>query len=140
MKLWLFKRKNTDGTPLTPRQKQERQLLSSLPDGMESRLKSMSDDDFKAYRQMFKKRGKSMGDAYLFWIFVAAHYPYIYGWKGVLIWILFIGLSIMTFGFVGLIWWAVDFFRIPGMVKDNNREIAIKTLQDIQLLNPIGRI
>lgn len=117
-------------TPLTPRQKQERQLLKSLPDGMEARLKALSDDDLKAYRQMFHKRGKAVSNAYLFWLLAGLHYPYVYGWKGVLIWALFIAVSVLTWGIVGVIWWLVDFFRLPGMVRDNNREVALKTLQD----------
>jgi len=69
---------------------------------------------------MFHKRGKAVSKAYLFSLLAALHYPYIYGWKGVLIWVLFIAVSVLTWGIVGVIWWLVDFFRLPGMVRDNN--------------------
>jgi hypothetical protein len=133
MKLWPFTK--TSGTPLTPRQKQEQELFKSLPDGMEGRLKALSDDDFKSYHQMFSKRGTSISDGYFYWFLAALHYPYILGGKGMFIWLIFIIVSFYTFGIVGILWWIMDFFRIPSMVRDNNREIALKTLQDIQLLS-----
>lgn len=58
---------------------------------------------------------RSIGVAYLLFIFIGAHYAYVNKWgTQILFWITFGGLGI---------WWLIDIFRIPGMVHRFNDPI-----------------
>lgn len=60
---------------------------------------------------------KSTGTAYVFWFLLGAHYLYP-GRVGtqLLLWFT------MLLG-IGLIWWLIDIFRIPGLVAQANRTL-----------------
>lgn len=62
-------------------------------------------------------RSKESAIAYLCWVILGAHYFY-FGkpLKNIILWL-------TCFILIGVIWWFIDLFRIPGMVKEYNREL-----------------
>jgi hypothetical protein len=42
--------------------------------------------------------------------------------------------SIVTFGVAGIVWWVVDLFRMPGLVKNYNRDVAIDVLRNFKAI------
>ncbi len=55
---------------------------------------------------------KDLVTAYLLWAFLGAHYAYVGKWGvQILFWLTLGGL---------LIWWAIDVFRVPSMVRKAN--------------------
>lgn len=75
----------------------------------------------------YRKRTKSVGIAYLFLIIILSlHYGYLRKWGiQVLFWITGGGLGI---------WWLIDLFRLPGLVKNYNNDIAIDTIKDLKIM------
>ena len=71
----------------------------------------------------YRRRSKELAIAYLFHVFLFAHYGYLGRW----------GLQIafwLTAGGI-MIWWLVDIFRLPGMVREYNDWIALRLLQEM---------
>lgn len=69
-----------------------------------------------AFQQDFQKRKRSVGTAYLLWLFLGFHYLYL-GKIGIQI---FFWLTAAGCG----VWWLVDFFRVPGLVARENEDLA----------------
>lgn len=76
----------------------------------------------------YRAKAKSTGLTYFLWLLpiVGLHYLYL----GNLGMALFFFLS---FGGLG-IWWFVDIFRIPGMVKSYNRDVGTNALQTLRVI------
>lgn len=102
-------------------------LSDQLPEAVLRRLQSLNPVTQEAFLTEFRKRKKSTFMAYLLWfVFPAWHYFYLGKvWLNLLFWITFGGLGI---------WWFIDLFRIYGMVREYNKSVAIRTLQEIQFL------
>lgn len=63
---------------------------------------------------------KSTFVAYVLWFLGGLHYIYL----GRPIMTLLMWLSALTL--IGVVWWIVDFFRVPGLVAGYNRELEAK--------------
>jgi len=72
--------------------------------------------------------GKNVVVAYLLWLFLgvfSAHRFYL-GRPGTAI------LQILSYFIViGVVWWAVDLFLIPGMVRDKNNQLRVRLGREI---------
>lgn len=69
----------------------------------------------------YRRRSKELAIAYLFLICLFSHYAYLGRW----------GLQVafwLTAGGAG-IWWLVDIFRLPGVVRQYNDWVALDLLQ-----------
>lgn len=98
-------------------------MMNSLPTIIQSRLQNYSVKDQEAFVLEYKRRKKSIFTGYLLLLFLGWHYAYLNKW----------GYQILCFftlwGF--LIWWVIDWFRLPFMVKRYNRELAIDLFDKI---------
>lgn len=77
---------------------------------------------------LMKSNEKESSIAYLLWFLFGVHYFYLNKPAlNILYWITFGGLCI---------WSIIDLFRIPGMVRQYNKEHLIKVVAEAQLLYP----
>jgi TM2 domain-containing membrane protein YozV len=78
---------------------------------------------FNEYWQ--KRRKPSIG--YLAWFFLGFHYLYA---RKVGVQIFF---WLTCFFAIGVLWWIVDFFRIPSIMRTSNEQIARECLQTLHI-------
>jgi hypothetical protein len=80
----------------------------------------------ESFVREFRRRAKKMSLAYLWWVLLGSHYAYMGKWPTqFLFWVTSGGL---------LVWWLVDAFRIPGLVRDLNSTIAQDLVRDIAIM------
>ncbi len=87
-----------------------------------NRLEDFSETQKLAYFEEYKRRKKSVFVGYLMMFPLGWHYAYLKKW----------GLQILCFltfyGFV--IWWLIDWFRIPTLVRRYNQDLSVEILKD----------
>lgn len=103
-------------------------IADSLPSMVKNELAKMSAQKQEEFVEEFKRKAKSLGIAYLFLIIVLAmHYGYLRKW----------GLQVVFWltggGF--FIWWFIDLFRLPGLVKNYNKDIATDTMRNLKAMS-----
>lgn len=89
----------------------------------------LSTEQLMLVEQRVANDGPSTGVAYLLWFFlglVSGHRWYL-GRPGSAVLQI---LSYLMFG-LGLIWWLVDAFLIPGMIREKKDEIRRRVQQDL---------
>jgi len=73
-----------------------------------------------AFHEAYRRRGRSTATAYAICLLVGGQYGYVGRWAlQILFWVTLCGL---------MVWWAVDLFRIPGMVRRHNERVAYEIL------------
>lgn len=87
---------------------------------------NLSPEDKLIFENAYNKKSKNTGIAYLLWFFLGLHYAYLGQWGTQVIYWLTGG------GF--LIWAIIDLFRIPGLISNANRDVALKALHDVRVL------
>jgi hypothetical protein len=97
--------------------------LNLLPAMVQNQLRELSEERHSEYLEEYERRRKRTGIAYLF-SFIGCHYAYVRKW-GIL------ALFWLTAGGMSL-WAFIDLFRIPGIVRDCNRDVAIAVLKDLR--------
>ena len=100
-------------------------IADSLPSVVRSELVNYSPQEQEMFVEEFRRKAKSKGVGFLLWLF-GLHYAYVAKW-GLLIAFLF------TMGGF-FIWWIVDLFRVPGIIRDYNKDVAMDVLRNIKLL------
>ncbi|MBS3789030.1 TM2 domain-containing protein [Candidatus Bipolaricaulota bacterium] len=80
-------------------------------------------EETERFVEKYEEESKSTFFAYLFWLLFGWHYAYLGRWKKTL-------LFLITAGGAG-IWWLVDAFRVPGLVKEHNRDAVFKAAEEI---------
>ncbi|MBT0813123.1 TM2 domain-containing protein [Litoribacter ruber] len=77
------------------------------------------------FLELYLAQAKSLTWAYLALVLVFPfHYAYQDRWgKQVLFWVTAGGL---------FVWWAVDFFRIPGMIREYNENLGFRILERLE--------
>jgi len=103
-------------------------VTDSLPSMVQNELAKMPAQKQEEFVEEYKRKAKSLGVAYLFLIIVLAmHYGYLRKW----------GLQVVFWltggGF--LIWWFIDLFRLPGLVKNYNKDIATDTFRNLKAMS-----
>jgi len=77
-----------------------------------------------AFHEAFRRRGRSTATAYLICVLVGGQYGYVGQWAlQILFWVTLGGL---------MVWWAVDLFRIPGMVRRYNERVSHEILEGLR--------
>ena len=71
----------------------------------------------------YSKKRRKLILAYLFWV-IFSHYAYLNNWK----------LTLLMLGTLGglAVWWLIDIFRVPRMVRNYNRDTAVAVLRPIR--------
>jgi len=103
-------------------------ILEELPAMVRNELSSMSAQKQEEFVEEFKRKRKSVGIGYLFILLVfSTHYGYVNKWgMQVLFWLTGGGL---------FIWWIVDLFRIPSMVRNYNKDIATDIMRNLKAIS-----
>ena len=100
----------------------------SLPMMVRSQLDNMTAEQQSMFLDEYQRKTKSTGLAYLLWFFLAAHYAYMGKWGlTILMWVALVFV-------VGIFWWIIDAFRIPGMVSNHNRDTATDVLRTMRII------
>lgn len=88
-------------------------------------LADRSDQRRVYFMDEFRRKSKSLFVAYITSL-LFLHYLYL-GRPATtaIMW----GVSILTLGFFGVVWWFIDLFRMPGMVKNYNQTLSLSILQ-----------
>jgi TM2 domain-containing membrane protein YozV len=104
--------------------------FNDMPVVVRAGLRKMDDNQVAMFMEQYNRKKKSTVKAYLSSLFLL-HYVYL-GKIGttVIMWV----LSIMSLGVIGFIWWFVDLFRIPKMMRHINSDIAIGIMRDQKIL------
>lgn len=103
-------------------------IAKKLPAMVRNELATMSAQKQDEFLEEYRRKKKSSGVAYLLWLFVfQLHYGYLKKW----------GLQIIFWltggGF--LIWWFIDLFRIPGMVRNYNKDMAMDVMRSLKMIS-----
>lgn len=103
-------------------------IAAELPVVVRNELAALPAEWQQEFAEEYTRNKKSLGLAYLFLIIVFwAHYGYLKKWGlQVLFWITAGGLGI---------WWLIDIFRLPGLVKNYNSDLAIHVMRNLKVSN-----
>ena len=88
----------------------------ALPASVQAALKGLDKVEQKAFRKEFNQRSRSTFTGYLAWALLGWHYLYLGK----------VGLQ-FAFWFTGgflVVGWLIDFFRLPGMIRQFNDDLA----------------
>ena len=102
-------------------------VLDNPPILIKPELSKMPSEKQGLFVDEYRRKQKNTGIAYLLWFIIGLHYIYLnkLGWQ-FFYWI-------TAGGF--LIWAFIDLFRIPGMVRDYNKDVVVDVLRDIKILS-----
>ncbi len=103
-------------------------ISDSLPAMVKVELIKLPPERQALFAEEYRRKKKSVGMAYLLW-FILPLLPFYYVYLGK--W----GIQIINWitlrGF--LIWAFIDLFRIPGMVGNYNKDIAMDVFRDLKM-------
>lgn len=105
----------------------EQRTLAKLPPSVQHVVAQMDGTTQSAFFNEFWQKRRKSSVGYIVWFLLGFHYLYarkvgvqIFFW---LTW--FVG--------IGFIWWIVDFFRIPSIMRAGNEQIARESLQTLHI-------
>jgi len=103
-------------------------IADSLPSMVKNELAKLPAQKQEEFVEEYKRKAKSVGIAYLFLIVILAmHFGYLRKW----------GLQIVFWltggGF--FIWWLIDLFRLAGLVKNYNKDVATDTMRNLKAMS-----
>lgn len=102
----------------------------NLPYLVQKKLEGLKPEYQREYINDYRSKKKSIGTAYLLLIVLGWHYAYLKKWGvQLLCWISFWGF---------LIWWIIDWFRIPKLVRDYNYELALALMNQYSFLTKVN--
>jgi len=106
-------------------------IQDSLPAMVRNEVCGLTPQNQEAFVEEYRRKSKSTGFAYLLWFTGIAlfgfHYAYVRKW----------GIQILYWITLGgcLVWWFIDLFRVPGIVRDYNKDIAVDVLRSLKAIN-----
>jgi hypothetical protein len=92
-----------------------------------SELLKMSEEKQEVFLEEYNRRKKSTLIAYILWLCLGLHYIYFGKWG-----------TQFIFWFTGgglIIWYCIDLLRIPGIVSDHNKTIAIEVMMNLKTIS-----
>lgn len=101
-------------------------VLDNLPAMVRNELVKLSAQKQEEFVEEYKRKNKTSSTAYLLW-FCGLHYAYIGRW----------GLPVLLrFTLWGVfIWWFVDLFRVGGLVRDYNKDLATDIFRNMKAIS-----
>ncbi len=103
-----------------------RSVAATLPAVVRNSLAELSAGRQEEFLEEYLRRSKRAAPAYLLWMLVGFHYVYLRKWDlQFFFWLTAGGM---------LLWWLVDLFRVAGMVRDYNRDIATDVMRTVMAL------
>ncbi len=106
-----------------------------LPDNIKKHLPSMVKNELsklpaskqEEFIEEYKRKSKNLSMTYFIFFFFGMHYLYLGKLNTQLLyWFTLAGVSV---------WWFIDIFRIPSLVEDYNRDVAIDTLRNLKAVS-----
>jgi hypothetical protein len=101
------------------------EILEKLPEQVKISLSKMPACKQREFSEIYAGQSKSLAVAYLLLLFI---FPFHYAYQDR--WGLQVAFWLTAGGF--LIWWAMDFFRLPGMVRRYNRQVGVRVLKMVE--------
>jgi len=102
-------------------------IADAIPSMVKNELVKLSAQQQEEFAEEYKRKAKSSGVAYILWFFLGWHYIYLRKWGiQILFW--------LTAGGFG-VWWFIDLFRIPGMIRDYNKDVATEVLKTLKTIS-----
>ena len=102
-------------------------ITNNLPTMVKNELLKLPVQKQEEFIEEYKRKAKSISIAYIFWLLLGAHYIYLRRWgTQILFWLTWGGF---------FIWWLIDVFRIPGMIKNYNKDISIDVLRNLKAIS-----
>ena len=100
-------------------------IADSVPSAVRDRVAALPEQRQHEFVGAYNRQARSTATAYFLCLLVGAHYAYV-GRRGIQIvfWVTLGGL---------LIWWVVDLFRIPAMIRRYNEEVATNIMRRLQM-------
>lgn len=120
---------NTVPTPVSQNQISYQSTTSwnkNLPLFVRNELSNWPVNRQHEFLEEYSRKKKSVGLAYLLWLLLGWHYAYVGKWGLLALYILSVG------GF--FVWMLIDIFRMPGIIREYNRDLATKTLMNMQAI------
>ena len=98
----------------------------ALPSSVTIALAKLEPEFQQAFQREYSKRRKSLFMAYVAWFLLGWHYLYLGK----------IGLQFAFWFTAGgfLVWWVLDFFRLPGVVSRLNEDTALELMTQIKTM------
>lgn len=105
------------------------EISCTIPKFVLNELDKMPANDQIAFLEEYQRKVKSKTMAYFFWLLLGSHYIYLKKiWLQLLMWLLIIFV-------IGIVWWVIDLFRISGLLRDYNKDIAMSILREIRTVS-----
>ena len=100
--------------------------MAKFPLIVENRLYQMNTSERNAFLNEYNRRKKSVFIGYLLLIPFGWHYAYVkkYGTQ--------VFAIVILWGF--LIWWLIDWFRIPAIIGRYNKDLSVKIMTEMALI------
>jgi len=101
-------------------------IYDNLPAMVRNELVKLTPQRQEEFVEEYRRKAKSTGPAYLLWLLLGWHYAYVRKW----------GIQVLFWVSVGglFVWWFIDLFRISGMIRDYNKDVAVDVLRNLKAL------
>lgn len=102
-------------------------IKDALPSMVKNELSLLTPQKQEEFVEEFKRKSKSVGVAYVLWLVLGLQYGYVRKW----------GLQIFYWLTLGgfAIWALIDLFRIPSIIKDYNKDMAIDIMRSLKAIS-----
>lgn len=100
--------------------------MNNFPLLVTTKLNTMDNLQKQMFYKEYNRRRKSLFVAYILLLILGWHYAYLKKWGSQI-------LSIITLWGL-LVWWFIDWFRLPSLIKNYNNNIAIEIIKDFVLI------
>lgn len=105
-------------------------IARTLPAIVKNELTKCSAQKQEEFIEEYKRRKKSLAVAYLLLFIFPVYYGYLKKW-GLLVLYWFTGAGCM-------LWWFIDIFRLPGLVNNYNKDIAMDVMRSLVAISYTG--
>lgn len=102
-------------------------ISQNLPAMVKNELAKLSAQKQEEFVEEYRRKSKSAGSAYVCWLLLGWHYAYLHKW----------GLQVLYWATMGgfLVWFLIDLFRIPGLIRDYNKDQAVDILRNLKAIS-----
>lgn len=108
---------------IRPRVVMEKSISKELEELLGAEFEALSGKNKERLCQLYEPQRRTAGMGYILW-FLSLHYAYVRQWQ-------LCTLFIVSFGGL-VIWWLVDLFRIPTILRAYNKKTAKELLRILE--------